>query len=271
MPLDWVDVTDLSFNTVLLLERAQLAWLPGWLPEPELGIALRANPAVAWFLRHENPGIADWVDRVLAAAPESSPPDAVREAERAVLASMGDLVCYAVDPAAYDRQEFLKWDERELTDLVDFRGKLVADVGAGTGKLALIAARAGARAVFAVDPVGNLREYLFAKSRAAGLANVFPVDGLVTRLPFPDGFLDAVLGGHVFGDHPEEEHAELVRVTRPGGAVILCPGAGDRDEERHAFLAGRGFDWGRFEEPGIGTYRKYWKTVPADQPGADVS
>jgi hypothetical protein len=44
MPVNWMDVTSLSFNNLLLLERVQLSWFPGWLPEPELAIALRANP-----------------------------------------------------------------------------------------------------------------------------------------------------------------------------------------------------------------------------------
>jgi hypothetical protein len=43
-PLEWMDVSQLSFNTLLLVEHVQLSWLPGWLPERELGIALRANP-----------------------------------------------------------------------------------------------------------------------------------------------------------------------------------------------------------------------------------
>jgi len=36
MPVNWMDVADLSFNTLLLLERVQLGWLSGWLDEQEL-------------------------------------------------------------------------------------------------------------------------------------------------------------------------------------------------------------------------------------------
>ena len=39
MSLDWIDVTDLSFNTLLLLERVQLSWFPGWPPAGELAVA----------------------------------------------------------------------------------------------------------------------------------------------------------------------------------------------------------------------------------------
>ena len=146
MGLDWLDVSDLSFNTLLLLEREQLAWLPGWLPEPELAVALAANPAVAWYLRHKNPDLLPWVDAVLA-RPEAGRTDLsrgeVRAAEVAILTSLNDLVVYAVAPEVYDSLPFLGWDPAELTDLAGFGDKLVVDVGAGTGKLAFIAARAG--------------------------------------------------------------------------------------------------------------------------------
>ncbi len=55
MPVNWIDVTKLSFNTLLLLERVQLSCFPGWVPEEELAIALQANPTVEWYLRHKFP------------------------------------------------------------------------------------------------------------------------------------------------------------------------------------------------------------------------
>jgi hypothetical protein len=65
MPLNWIDTTDLSFNSLLLLERVQISWLPGWLPEPELAVALHANPVVAWYLGQKCPEVAPWLDKVL--------------------------------------------------------------------------------------------------------------------------------------------------------------------------------------------------------------
>ncbi len=128
-----------------------------------------------------------------------------------------------------------------------------------TGRQTFIAAGAGAHAVFAVEPVENLRIFIREKARAEGRTNVHPVSGLVTDLPFPDAFLDVVMGGHVFGDDPDEELAELTRVAKPDGMVILCPGNNDVDDERHEFLTAHGFAFGRFEEPGDGMKRKYWR------------
>jgi len=260
MSVNWMDVSDLSFNTLLLLERVQLSWFPGWLPEDELAIALRANPTVEWYFRHKCPDLNEWLDGAMAKGSRPAGAEEIRQAELAILRSINDLVVYAVDPAVYDAQPFLGWDSSELTSLVDFTGKTAIDVGAGTGRLALVAAEK-ADSVFAVEPVANLRYYLREAAGARGFTNVYPVDGLITQIPFPDGFADVTMGAHCFGDFPEEEYREMVRVTKPGGMVILCPGNNDIDNAAHHLLVSEGFQWSRFEEPEDGTKRKYWKTV----------
>jgi ubiquinone/menaquinone biosynthesis C-methylase UbiE len=152
------------------------------------------------------------------------------------------------------------WESSELTDLVDFNGKTVIDLGSGTGRLALIAAPL-ARTVFAVEPVGNLRCYIKDKTRRQGFENVYPVDGTNTAIPFPDYFADVTMSGHVFGDLPEEEYQEMERVTRPGGMLILCPGTSRKETRAHEYLLTHDFEWAEFEEPGKHIVRKYWKTL----------
>lgn len=263
MPVNWIDVSSLSFNTLLLLERVQLNWFPGWVPEDALAVALAANPVVEWYLHHKCPELRTWLDEAMAKGKYPTSTDEIREAEVTVMDAINDLMVYAVDPAIYDAQPFLQWDSSELTSLIDFSDKIVIDVGTGTGRLALIAAEK-ARAVFGVEPVANLRRYLKKKARGSGFSNVFPVDGLTTDLPFPSQFADVTIGGHIFGDLPKEEIQEMLRVTKPGGMVILCPGNNDVDDDRHQFLVSRDSQWARFEEPaggGGGMKRKYWITA----------
>jgi ubiquinone/menaquinone biosynthesis C-methylase UbiE len=113
--------------------------------------------------------------------------------------------------------------------------------------------------VFAIEPVNNLRSYLKHKAFKKGFNNIYPVDGLITDIPFPDNYADITMGGHVFGDSPDLENKELIRVTKLGGMIILCPGNSDKDNEVHDFLISKGFQWSRFEEPRDGWKRKYWK------------
>jgi SAM-dependent methyltransferase len=260
MEVKWIDTSKLSLNNLLLLERIQISWFPGWLPERELAIALRANPTVEWFLRHKCPEISEWLDKVVALDIGKCNEEEVQKAERTILNSLNDLLTYVIDPSIYDAQPFLQWDPSELTSIVDFTGKIVTDVGAGTGKLAFIAAPK-AKVVYAIEPVGNLRFYLRQKAREKGLSNVFPVDGLITNIPFPDDFADISMGGHVFGDAREAECMEMERVTKSGGMVTYCPGNNDLDNETHQFLTKQGFKWSKFEEPEEGMKRKYWKCI----------
>ncbi|HPH95334.1 MAG TPA: class I SAM-dependent methyltransferase [Anaerolineaceae bacterium] len=262
MPVNWMDTSPLSFNHILLLEHAHLTWLPAsGIPSLELALALRANPAVEWTIRHKAPELNAWLDGIVSQAPAAPAlPERARQAEQVVLAALTDWLVYVMDPAIYDQQPFLQWDSRELSSLVDFNGKTVLDIGAGTGRLALVAAENGARVIFAVEPVGRLRTYLRQKALDRGFKDIYAVDGLITAIPFPDAFADVVMGGHVFGEYLEAELTELQRVTRPGGMIILCPGNNDQDNDVHRFLVERGFSWGRFEEPVDGVKRKYWRS-----------
>ena len=262
MPLDWIDVTDLSFNTLLLLERVQLSWFPGWVSQEDMAIALQGNPAVEWYLRHKCPEIIPWLDNCLSAHPQTSLPseELIRQAEINILNTINDLIVYVVDPVIYESQPFLGWDSNELRSVTDFHGKVVIDIGSGTGKLAFIAAES-ASAVYAVEPVGNLRMYIKQKAREHSLTNIFAIDGIITNLPFHDGFADITMGGHVYGGHPEAEYDEMKRVTKPGGIIILCPGTSLSEIHAHEYLISQGFKFSEFEEPHDGTKRKYWKRV----------
>ena len=94
------------------------------------------------------------------------------------------------------------------------------DVGTGAGALALALAPL-VREVVGVDRVPELLE--LARERARGLANVTFVEGDAESLPFEDASFDLV--GTLRTLHhvprPELVIAELARVTRPGGLILV--------------------------------------------------
>jgi SAM-dependent methyltransferase len=99
--------------------------------------------------------------------------------------------------------------------------EVVLDLGCGTGNAAMIAAGLGAR-VTGVDPSGRLLEVARATAAAAGLDAEF-VLGDAASLPVPDDSVDAIgsVFGVIFAPDPVAAAAEIARVLRPGGRLVL--------------------------------------------------
>jgi protein arginine N-methyltransferase 1 len=103
-------------------------------------------------------------------------------------------------------------------------GDVVVDLGTGTGILAMAAARAGARKVYAIEagPVGKVAKKLFA---ANGLSDrIELVEGYSTDIDLPERA--DVLVTETFGNSPlSEEVLEIVvdarkRLLKPGARVV---------------------------------------------------
>ncbi len=260
MSVKWIDTTKLSFKSLLLLERWQIELFSKRPFNKDLAIALKANPEIEWFLRHKCLEISDWLDKVLSIETTGSNPEDIRKAELTILNEINDWLTYAVDPAIYDNQSFLKWNSTELLNLIDFSGKVILDIGSGTGKLAFLVADK-AKTIYAVEPIENLRHWMKNKAQEKNLNNFYVADGFIESLPFSDGFADVVMSGHVFGDNLEKENQELERVAKKGGMIIHCPGNNDEDNETHQFLINHDYKWSKFKEPDDGVKRKYWKII----------
>lgn len=101
-------------------------------------------------------------------------------------------------------------------------GADVLDVACGTGQIAIPAARAGAR-VAGIDIADNLIDQASRQARQQGLAIRFEV-GDAESLPFADNSFDQVYSviGAMFAPRPEQVAAELLRVCRPGGEIIMA-------------------------------------------------
>ena len=126
----------------------------------------------------------------------------------------------------------------------DIRAKEVLDVGAGSGRATIECLRYGAACVYAVEPSPGLRHILEQKLRSMPQASRFvSCSGSFEDLPLEDQSVDLTLSCSAFtalpGQGGEVGLAELRRVTRPGGKIVLI---WPRYEDR-AWLEGHGFTY----------------------------
>lgn len=102
-------------------------------------------------------------------------------------------------------------------------GMKVLDLGCGDGTTALPAAQAGAD-VLGVDIASNLVRAGNQRARQAGLSNVRFVEGDASDLSsIENKSFDRVISifGAMFAPRPLDVAREMVRVTRPGGTIVM--------------------------------------------------
>lgn len=101
-------------------------------------------------------------------------------------------------------------------------GERVLDVATGTGNVAIPAARTGA-VVTGLDIAPNLVTQARARAVAERLAARFDI-GNAEALPYGDDEFDTAVSmfGVMFAARPELASAELLRVVRPGGRIVLA-------------------------------------------------
>jgi len=100
-------------------------------------------------------------------------------------------------------------------------GTRVLDVACGAGQTAIPLSQAGAK-VTGIDIATNLIEQARARAQAENLDVRFD-EGDAEMLPYEDGSFDIVISliGAMFAPRPELVAAELKRVCRPGGKIIM--------------------------------------------------
>jgi SAM-dependent methyltransferase len=103
------------------------------------------------------------------------------------------------------------------------KGLKVLDLGCGDGTTALPAAQLGAE-VLGVDIARNLVAAGNKRAAENGLTNLQFREGDATNLqPIPDGEFDLVVSffGAMFAPRPFDVAREMVRVTKPGGRIVM--------------------------------------------------
>lgn len=100
-------------------------------------------------------------------------------------------------------------------------GQRILDLAAGTGASSVSLARSGAEIVAADFSPGMIAE---GRRRHDGIRNLTFTEADATNLPFEDDSFDTVTMS--FGlrnvNEPRTALRELLRVTRPGGRIVVC-------------------------------------------------
>jgi ubiquinone/menaquinone biosynthesis C-methylase UbiE len=133
---------------------------------------------------------------------------------------------------------FFEPSHRMMLDVLTAQDRRILDVGCGTGLFASrIRERFPRTQVVGLDlSAGMLRQAHCRMSRAGGLHQV---QGDSQRLPFASNTFDAITCSHSFHHYPRQDRvvAEMHRVLRPGGKLLIIDG--DRDRLWGRFL----YDW----------------------------
>jgi demethylmenaquinone methyltransferase/2-methoxy-6-polyprenyl-1,4-benzoquinol methylase len=146
---------------------------------------------------------------------------ATLEKDPAEVAAMFDEVAprYDLTNAVLSLGQDRGWRTAVREALALSRGDRVLDLAAGTATSSAALAKAGAEVVGCDFSLGMLRV-----GKAAGHAGVDLVAGDALRLPFADGAFDAVTISFGLRNTADRSRAlaELLRVTRPGGRLVVC-------------------------------------------------
>jgi ubiquinone/menaquinone biosynthesis C-methylase UbiE len=253
----WFGDLPLEVDDLFLLERFQLLTLRERAPKDALAAVLAADQRLRRYIITRCPELQEWIaDLVAAAVPTTV------EHERSVVWELADQLVYQRFPEAYDGIEELRWDVSQLAEVCEIRGRRVVDVGAGTGWLSVELARS-ATTVYAVEPVGRLRDYIRDRAADGGLDNLHVLDGFLDRIPLPTASVEVLVTSRAIGWRPAEELDEVERVVSPGGWAVHSLGSPTDAprEELHHLLESRGYTFSSYVDGG-GVRQRYAKRIP---------
>jgi SAM-dependent methyltransferase len=150
--------------------------------------------------------------------------------------------------------------ERLVETLALRPGRVVVEIGSGTGKFTRSLRSTGAR-VIAVEPSDGMRAVFRSQ-----LPDVELLEGSAESIPLADGVADAVVVAQAF--HWFRQPAaldEIARVLRPGGGLGLV---WNRRDETVPWVAEFGQILQEFDDGTVPrTHRELWKSAIAAHPG----
>jgi ubiquinone/menaquinone biosynthesis C-methylase UbiE len=141
---------------------------------------------------------------------------------------------YLSDPGIYDRlidhEDFQQNLHRRLNQICSFRGRHVADLGAGTGRIARMVAPV-ADHVLLTDKSEAMLRYASDKLRSLGCLNYTVCNCDIGTIPCDDSTLDVVVAAWTLSSAVTRSEnwrpiltqvlGEIGRVLKPGGIVVI--------------------------------------------------
>jgi len=209
----------LCVEDLLLIESFQINYFSERVPQKEFAALIRKYPFVRKFLILKNPSIEKFINYILKANEEIKDQKLIKKFCDELLWEIADLIVYNKLPEIYDEKVKFTWSIDEIISRQLLAGKVVADVGAGSGMLAFLLSQF-AETVYAIEPVSSFRSFIRKKAAQDNYGNVYTVDGFLESIPLPDNSLDILFTSNAIGWNIEKELYEIERVIKPNGQAI---------------------------------------------------
>jgi len=209
----------LTPNDLLLLEPFQVKYLPDRVPQKEFSVLLKTYPYIQELLVLKAPSIKEFINTILHENETPDHEDTIETSCDEAVWEIADLIVYNKHPELYNEKIQFSWKIQGIVSREFLKGKIVADIGAGSGVLSFLLAR-WAHMVFAVEPVSSFRSYMREKAKKEKQHNIHVVDGYLESIPFPENFFDVLMTSNAIGWNLEKELPEIERVVKPGGHII---------------------------------------------------
>lgn len=225
------DGITLHAEDLLFLESFQIKYLPDRVPQKEFSILLRAYPVIQRFLISKQPQIENFINAILKENKPIIDKTVISESCDELVWEIADQIVYNKYPEIYDQKVSFRWDINEIIDNHLLEGKVVADVGAGSGMLAFLLSKY-AKMVYAIEPNTSFRNFIRDKAIKEDCRKIFSIDGFLDSIPLPDNSIDILMTSNAIGWNLEQELQEIERVVRSNGQVIHLMRAIGNEEEK---------------------------------------
>ncbi|OGO36553.1 MAG: hypothetical protein A2147_07270 [Chloroflexi bacterium RBG_16_57_8] len=160
-------------------------------------------------------------------------------------------ILYRDYPEAYEEFASVPYSKSWLDAarrITGFRGKVVADIGSGTGKSTFEVARYP-KQVIGIEPEDAMRKIAMENAAELGLSDVSFLEGRAERIPLADNAVDITIAVTAASFYNKENvksfSSEAERITRKGGHILVLESAPGwyGGELAHVILGKRRTTW----------------------------